>query len=82
MDGGLGNDTFYFDHFGDVLADAGGIDTLVIENGGGLPDGIENLVVRNAFQETDAVGNSLNNVIRIESSEAGSVVYVDRRRWQ
>jgi Ca2+-binding RTX toxin-like protein len=76
MDGGLGNDTFYFDHFGDVLVDAGGIDTLVIQNGGSLPDGIENLVVRNAFQETDAVGNSLNNVIRIESSEAGSVVYV------
>ena len=78
MDGGFGNDTFYFG-FGDVLVDAGGIDTLVVENAGALPDGFENLVVRNAFQETDAVGNSLDNIIRVESAEAGSAVYVDGR---
>ncbi|HEU5177929.1 MAG TPA: calcium-binding protein, partial [Burkholderiales bacterium] len=78
MDGGLGNDTFFFNP-GDVLADAGGVDTLVVENTGTLPEGIENLTVRNAFQETEAFGNSQGNVIRVESAAAGSVVYVDGR---
>ena len=71
MDGGLGNDTYVTDG-SDSVTDAGGIDTIIVEGGGGtLPSGsgIENLTIRGyeAHPEAaDATGNELNNVIRDE----------------
>ena len=85
MDGGLGNDTYFTDGLagpfsggaGDVIIDAGGIDTLVVQNDGILPDGIENLDVQNV-DEGNVSGNALDNVIRVVSvADPFAVLFVN-----
>jgi len=83
MDGGLGNDTYVTesiaDEFGngnDSMTDAGGIDTIIVEGGGGTlrsGSGIENLTIRGYAahpEAADATGNELDNVIRDEGPGA------------
>lgn len=59
---------------GDVVSDTGGNDTLIfIHQGGTMPDGIENLVLRGGGVSTwwsrfGASGNDLDNLIRSERS--------------
>ncbi|MFC5486578.1 right-handed parallel beta-helix repeat-containing protein, partial [Microvirga aerilata] len=63
MTGGLGNDTYYVDHTGDVVseADGGGTDTVYSTLSLTLGQFVENLVL----QETavSGTGNTLNNAI-------------------
>ena len=79
MDGGLGNDTYvteseFTGDVNDSIADAGGIDTIIIEGAGGTLDsgsGIENLTIRGyarqpLLEAAFATGNELDNVIRDE----------------
>ncbi|MEZ0168379.1 Ig-like domain-containing protein [Microvirga sp. TS319] len=61
MDGGLGNDTYVVDHIGDVIVDAGGIDTVHSSIDYTLGSGIENLYLTgNAIR---GYGNELANAI-------------------
>ena len=72
MDGGLGNDLYFVDNPGDVVADAGGIDTVSTRNvAWTMASGIENLVISNGETEaTDSFfGNSLDNVM--DGSQGG-----------
>jgi Ca2+-binding RTX toxin-like protein len=62
MDGGFGDDTYYIDSLGDVIADAGGIDTVVTSLSYTLSASVENLTAL----ETGALtltGNAFNNTI-------------------
>ncbi len=64
MDGGLGNDLYYIDNPGDVLSDAGGIDTVVAyDMDWTLGAGFENLHINNDVSEAPftGIGNGLNN---------------------
>ena len=66
MDGGLGNDRYYVDNAGDVLTDAGGVDTVVARNiNWTLAAGFENLVMNNGQVESTrtGIGNELDNVL-------------------
>jgi Ca2+-binding RTX toxin-like protein len=68
LDGGLGDDTYTATG---TIMDAGGIDTLITE-GGGLPDGIENMIILDSTNpEPAAAGNALAN--RITSQVTGQV---------
>jgi Ca2+-binding RTX toxin-like protein len=63
LDGGLGDDYFYVDA-GDVISDAGGIDTVeATDVSWTLADGFENLKVNTDIGEgaANGTGNSLNN---------------------
>src|SRR4051812_16937287 len=81
LDGGLGDDTYVTTsiqfHITDQLADAGGIDTLIIDgdgHGAGLPDGFENLTYRGTGApvfDDGIFGNAADNVIRNESDSSG-----------
>src|SRR3954467_7806156 len=52
MDGGLGNDVYFVDNVGDVLTDAGGVDTVnAIDIDWTLGAGFENLNINNGFGE-------------------------------
>jgi Ca2+-binding RTX toxin-like protein len=87
LDGGLGNDVYaLWQDANDVVADAGGVDTIVAHGGTTwiLPAGLENLVLTdvNGFSSSgDArlTGNELNNVIRNEdnSSQPGRTAFID-----
>ncbi len=66
LDGGLGNDTYYVDHTGDVLTDAGGRDTVVTTVHWTLGPGFENLLYGGSEEEWRGIGNGLDNVIRGE----------------
>ncbi|MBL8573949.1 MAG: VWA domain-containing protein [Hyphomicrobiaceae bacterium] len=62
MDGGLGNDRFYVQDAGDVVVDAGGIDTVYSSiTSYTLAAGIENLVFQTGA--VIGIGNSGNNTI-------------------
>ncbi|HYD55997.1 MAG TPA: calcium-binding protein [Burkholderiales bacterium] len=66
LNGGLGDDWFYVDNPGDVLTDAGGLDTVVAHNmGWTLADGFENLEINNGQSESGVIGrgNALANVL-------------------
>lgn len=66
LDGGAGDDVFVIDNPGDVIIDAGGVDTLVVHNmPWTLGAGFENLVINNGETEaTDSFfGNSLANIM-------------------
>ena len=82
MDGGLGNDTYvteseFTGDENDSITDAGGIDTIIVEGGGGTLDsgsGIENLTIRGyTAGDAAASGNELNNVIRDEGPGASFI---------
>ena len=85
MDGGLGNDTYYSNQLavastpGDVIVDAGGTDTLTLTGiDVTLPGEIENLILRpTGFGGGLATGNSLNNLIRVDSSSGAYVETLD-----
>src|SRR6185503_18817782 len=68
LEGGLGDDYYYFQP-NDVIVEAGGFDTVeVIETSMTLPDGIEGLVERTSRGNdngglTELYGNALDNVI-------------------
>src|SRR3954469_20464814 len=73
MDGGLGNDTYYVDNAGDVLTDAGGIDTVVSQNvRWTLGPGFENLIVRVDDEFGSGTGNELDNVIDVTQAYKAS----------
>jgi Ca2+-binding RTX toxin-like protein len=61
LDGGLGNDTYHVTA-GDVLVDAGGIDTVIASISWNLADGFENLTITGA-SATSTQGNNLANTI-------------------
>jgi Ca2+-binding RTX toxin-like protein len=65
LDGGLGNDVFMVDNEGDVLSDAGGVDTVHALNvDWTLADGFENLILGNHNDfRTVGTGNGLDNVL-------------------
>src|SRR5205823_12377602 len=72
LDGGLGNDVFNVDNPGDVLLDAGGVDTVQVRTGGWtLGAGFENLIL---FDQEDGIdvgtGNELDNVMESRAYEA------------
>jgi Ca2+-binding RTX toxin-like protein len=60
LNGGLGNDT-YIMTAGDVLSDAGGIDTVVTDVSWDLAAGFENLTM-SGTAGIDVTGNELNNL--------------------
>ena len=69
LDGGLGDDTYELhnpDLDPSLLADAGGIDTVISTGSYVLPDGIENLTMRGNF-DAFGTGNALDNRIVMES---------------
>jgi Ca2+-binding RTX toxin-like protein len=71
LDGGLGDDQFKVDNPGDVLADAGGIDTVFVgEMDWTLGGGFENLLINNAdLQDArTGIGNELGNSMLIRFS--------------
>ena len=76
MDGGFGNDTYHYTAFDVVVPDPGGLDTLIAESAT-LPDGVENLILRPTFHESGGTGNSLNNLIRVESAVPGNILFID-----
>ena len=63
LDGGLGDDRFIVDNAGDVLSDAGGIDTVVAINiDWTLAAGFEHLIFRNETEiRQTGIGNDLGN---------------------
>ncbi len=72
LDGGLGNDAFYVDNPGDVLTDAGGIDTVHVRVGDWtLGAGFENLVIYDQEDGSNlGAGNELDNVIESRAWDA------------
>ena len=77
LDGGAGNDTYFWradDFADDALVDSGGVDTVFVHAvvGFGLPDGFENMVVREiVFGDGELRGNASDNLIRNESGSGG-----------
>jgi len=64
MQGGMGNDTFVVDNAGDVVADAGGIDTVLSSVTYTIVDpNVENLTLTKGAGDIDGTGNSAANVI-------------------
>jgi len=66
LDGGLGDDKFVVDNSGDLLVDAGGIDTvLAINTSWTLAADFENLIINNGEVESAVrgTGNSLDNIL-------------------
>jgi trimeric autotransporter adhesin len=61
LNGGLGNDIYIIDDIGDVINDAGGIDTVISGISYTLEDSLENLTLTGSA--TVGLGNSLNNII-------------------
>jgi len=62
LEGGLGNDTFVFVRGGDIVTDAGGIDTIVTDVSWTLGAAFENLsLIGDAA--TSGIGNTLANLI-------------------
>ncbi len=79
-DGGLGNDLFIVDNAADVLADAGGVDTVrAVFVNWTLGAGFENLQMFNAEAETSrsGTGNELANLM--DASAGGWGVLMDGR---
>ena len=72
MDGGLGDDSYRVDNSGDVIVDSGGFDEVVVEGIGTwtLAAGLENLFILNSQVPINAVGNALDNRIRVEGPSA------------
>jgi trimeric autotransporter adhesin len=72
LDGGLGNDTYNLRASpfgpvpGTVIVDAGGVDTVLVDQDFVLPDGIENLSL---FEGVGGTGNALANVITTHTNE-------------
>jgi Ca2+-binding RTX toxin-like protein len=62
MDGGVGNDTFFVDSAGDVLIDAGGVDTVESAITYTLGAAYENLTLTGSAN-IDGTGNALVNII-------------------
>jgi len=62
LEGGLGNDTFVFVRGGDIVTDAGGIDTIVTDVSWTLGAAFENLSFL-GDATTSGIGNALANVI-------------------
>ncbi len=68
MDGGLGDDIFMVDNPGDVLTDAGGVDTVQTKNlDWTLGPGFETLSIQNNVGDGSriAIGNDLGNIITV-----------------
>jgi Ca2+-binding RTX toxin-like protein len=68
LSGGLGDDEYRVDNAGDVLSDAGGLDTVAAADmNWTLGPGFENLVLNNSVGEGSqtGIGNELDNFIRV-----------------
>ena len=64
LQGGLGNDTYYVDTADTIVADAGGIDTVVTDNPYTLAPDLENLTISTSYASSYVgAGNALDNVI-------------------
>lgn len=59
LEGGTGNDSFYVTS-GDILSDAGGVDTVIVGSSFTLGDGFENLTLT-GVNASRVTGNALNN---------------------
>lgn|GEM_PF-2772470 len=76
MNGGIGNDRYRVDSKGDVLIDAGGIDTVIARvDGWVLGDGFEHLRLGNKSGVVNGTGNAAEN--RIFGNGAGNVLNGD-----
>lgn len=65
LDGGLGNDTFVVDTLSDIIADAGGSDTVIANLAAGsytLASGLENLTL-GGIAALNGFGNGSNNTL-------------------
>ena len=73
LDGGLGNDVYHIDQAGDVLIDAGGIDTLAVHAfyTWTLGDDFENLILYDGEGQSSitGIGNAKDNIINANYSK-------------
>jgi Ca2+-binding RTX toxin-like protein len=73
--GGVGDDTYVVSDYYEVLSDTGGHDTVIATYVGFvLANGLEDLVLRGSNQySTSGYGNDLDNVIRNQRSDSGTL---------
>jgi Ca2+-binding RTX toxin-like protein len=79
LNGGLGNDTYDVDNPGDVLIDAGGIDTVRVIHDWKLGSGFENLFYVGDEEGWRGIGNGLDNVIQGEDVFRMDFVHIEGR---
>ena len=79
LNGGLGNDTYDVDNPGDVLIDAGGIDTVRVIHDWKLGSGFENLFYVGDQEGWRGIGNGLDNVIQGEDVFHMDFVHIEGR---